>query len=218
MSYTGTVRCRYCYNNGHNRRSCPTLKAEAEKLIAEGREDHYVVRDYQRLEERKANQKRQCSYCKHLDYDRRAEHDGGVHEESFKHNKRTCTVRKKDIAEFHHKNIEYRKGVVEQFNETGFAPGALVKHQRYSNADPTFYFVFRIDWKDIIFEHHRNVIWCSPIAELGHEGYRFPIPANLADETENRYGITLVSPLKSTVTPPDGWIEDIECVKGLPQF
>ena len=45
------ARCRYCWQDGHNRRTCPTLtermKVRAENMIENGYPDHYMVKEYQ---------------------------------------------------------------------------------------------------------------------------------------------------------------------------
>ena len=40
MSWSGTVRCGYCYNEGHNMRGCPKRKARAAEDIANGHSTH----------------------------------------------------------------------------------------------------------------------------------------------------------------------------------
>lgn len=74
MSYNGTVRCSYCYNKGHNRRSCPELK----KFIEENPDSWRAV---QARESKKRASKRKCSWC-----------------DNTGHNLRTCPWRK-DIQE-----------------------------------------------------------------------------------------------------------------------
>lgn len=39
MSYSGTVRCSYCYERGHNKRSCPTLNQRLRRSYLEAKEN-----------------------------------------------------------------------------------------------------------------------------------------------------------------------------------
>jgi len=50
MSWNGTVRCRHCYEEGHNRRTCPQLteqyKRRAENEVNGGEQEGYWHREY----------------------------------------------------------------------------------------------------------------------------------------------------------------------------
>ena len=71
------TRCRYCYQTGHNQRTCPTkterMKNRAEAMIAEGHPDHWMVKEYQdRIapKGKKASQQT-CGYCEERGHTRR---------------------------------------------------------------------------------------------------------------------------------------------------
>ena len=69
MSWSGTVTCRWCGEEGHNQRTCPHKRRWAEGLAEEGRP--HALRELER------KSKRTCGWC------------GGRG-----HNQRTCPVKK----------------------------------------------------------------------------------------------------------------------------
>ncbi len=103
MSWSGTVRCGWCYKDGHNKRSCAEFKKHVE-----ANPDSYTAKCAAR---RKANAApRRCSYCAKKG-----------------HNRRSCaslatakTVWKKDCAAWRHKWADW-------VAEDGFGIGALVE-------------------------------------------------------------------------------------------
>jgi len=111
MSYTGTVRCGYCYTRGHNRRSCPELK----KYTREN-PDSWTAK--QAKARANAGKVRTCSYCD----------DTG-------HNKRTCGKLMKDRAQTTKKNREWRKKFIALAKKIGFAPGALIEYDLSAEAE-----------------------------------------------------------------------------------
>ena len=71
------ARCRYCWQSGHNRRTCPTLtesmKNRADRMIESGQPDHWMVKQYQdRIapKGKKASQQT-CGYCEKMGHTRR---------------------------------------------------------------------------------------------------------------------------------------------------
>ena len=104
MSYNGTVRCSYCYNTGHNRRSCPKLK----KYIEENPDSWRAI---QAKESKKRASNRRCSWCNETG-----------------HNARTCPWRK-DIQENGPALIQkVNKLYAALSGQRGVGRGALVKH------------------------------------------------------------------------------------------
>ena len=71
------MRCGYCYQRGHNRRTCPDLtkrlKERADAAIARGEPDHSFVREYQARIAPKGKKKSQqtCGYCGEVGHTRR---------------------------------------------------------------------------------------------------------------------------------------------------
>lgn len=65
-NYSGTTRCSYCYERGHNASACPKKKARVDELRTTD-PDHYMVREWDRKAEKRkqrATGKRVCAYCK----------------------------------------------------------------------------------------------------------------------------------------------------------
>ncbi len=65
-NYSGTTRCGYCGESGHNKAGCPKLKERVEYL-RDNDPSHYLVREWDRKAEgrvKRATGKRVCAYCK----------------------------------------------------------------------------------------------------------------------------------------------------------
>ena len=104
MSYSGTVRCGHCYNSGHNRRGCPTLKKHVEE-----NPDSWTATKYNARKERNAATKRRCSYCAKPG-----------------HNRRGCAELKMRMRDDVFANKKYRRLFVKEIKRLGIGPGALI--------------------------------------------------------------------------------------------
>ena len=139
-------RCGYCGKLGHNRRSCPQLTSdlkhsyETAKMMVEevaqtygkGSDKHdSALRTLRHYADRVAvrtgkdphtnmptEKKRtvSCSYCK----------GQGEYHRAKGHTRRSCPHLKEATAQRHASNVDYRRHVVKQLNETGVTPGALL--------------------------------------------------------------------------------------------
>lgn len=108
MSWNGTVTCKHCWQEGHNRRGCPKLKEQMEKRLAEDPEDWRAQRYF---EKKKGAKVRRCTYC------------------NLKgHNRATCAELKGAVSEWKHKNSNWRKAIIEELLAAGLGVGALIKH------------------------------------------------------------------------------------------
>ena len=103
MSWTGTVRCSHCYEQGHNRRGCPKLK----EYITENPES-YEARKLSLQKSRYTE--RRCSYCK----------EAG-------HNRRKCASKLQHQTEWVAHNRKWCKLMHESLKERGLGVGSLVK-------------------------------------------------------------------------------------------
>ena len=125
MSYSGTVRCRYCRGRGHNITTCPELKDDykVSKAKYEAGEDTnyrdaYIVSTYERVMSRKKRKKthRKCSYCRKRN-----------------HNRTTCQQRKDDIDLLYKAqdiaNRRFRDAVM----ATGVYHGAMLECKGWPN-------------------------------------------------------------------------------------
>ena len=105
MSYSGTVHCGHCYQEGHNRRSCPKLKE-----YCENNPDSWTAK--RQAQSAARGKVRRCSYC------------------NLKgHNRRSCVTLKSDKATYATKAAEWRADFAEWVAEIGLTPGALIKVQ-----------------------------------------------------------------------------------------
>ena len=134
MSYSGTVRCSHCHEQGHNKSGCSAHAERIERQRAEYGSDYYAVRNYDEKKARKANaaKNRKCSYCG----------EGG-------HNKAGCPKLKAAMESFRTKNVEYRKNVLNTLIENGLGPGTLISIDDYWGKNPTLHMVMGIDWAEV---------------------------------------------------------------------
>jgi len=103
MSWNGTVRCGWCYEEGHNKRSCPQLKEHIKE-----NPDSYRAKIELR---KKANaKKRRCTYCNLTG-----------------HNRRTCELLANDQVAWIEKAKAWRLAWAGWMAEKGVSPGALVE-------------------------------------------------------------------------------------------
>ena len=134
MSYNGTVRCRECYNTGHNRRTCPQLTERLQRraqneLDQNGTKEGFYGRQYAKrtgtyidgssATELKATRRgsvRRCKYCA-----------------ATGHNRRTCTVLKTDQAAFITAAVDYRTRIVADMKERGLGIGCLIQTERWGD-------------------------------------------------------------------------------------
>mgnify|MGYP003125305941 FL=1 len=133
MGFKRTVRCSYCYESGHNKSSCPALKAKIESYRRAHGDDHYLVRDWDAKKARKAAaaKTRKCSYC--------GEHG---------HNRAGCTKLKAAMAAFSARNAEYCENMYAALVESGIAPGAMIRVSRWSgDSSPRTAMVVGINWE-----------------------------------------------------------------------
>jgi len=104
MSWTGTVRCGNCYENGHNKTSCPELRKAWETDP-----DSYKGRQWATIVARKARPK-VCGYC---------DEEG--------HTRAGCATMKAHKSQFQEDLILWRMALVRWMKDTGLGVGALVK-------------------------------------------------------------------------------------------
>ena len=105
MSYSGTVHCGYCGQQGHNRTNCTERKRSAERDPS----GWTAVRLRAETEERaRVVENRRCSYC--------AEKG---------HNRRGCKTRKLDVARIEDRQADYVDNYVKNSAKAGLGRGAL---------------------------------------------------------------------------------------------
>lgn len=104
-------RCRYCYGDGHNIRTCPVLKQSA----AEG--SSYAKRRIDEISHTN-NKKRSCTFCRETG-----------------HNVKTCQLLVNRKIEAIRKTVEYRAAFAQACKNLNIKPGTLVyvKQNYYSS-------------------------------------------------------------------------------------
>lgn len=127
MSWSGSVRCGYCYKTGHNKRSCEVLKSRMEERLKNDPTDYYAKEYF----ENKKNLTKTCSYCK-----------------TPGHTRPTCQTIKDDhdlLIELLSKN---RTILFEKLVQDGLSVGTLVNVPRntWSNLNPEPALVTGVHW------------------------------------------------------------------------
>ena len=130
-SHKRTVHCRYCYQSGHNRSSCPTLAGDIETLRIKHGDSHPKVElyDLKKAKRHKKGKERKCSFCGEKG-----------------HNRATCEDLKKQMAETLAENAVYRAAILQRMRLLGVGFGAIISSERNTN---------RIDQADCNSDHYR---------------------------------------------------------------
>ena len=228
MSYNGTVRCSYCYQTGHNSRTCPTknehLKDHYKKAIEQGdyRADsfrqEYEARTGRNiitgedLPKQKRATKVNCGYCGRQG-----------------HTRRTCDYLKADKKVFKEISKLTRKLVWEQLVNSGVGVGSIVpiRSFQYINEEegygykPILRYITGYEWE--------SCHWGTPQLNARHKDVRDIAKANVYEESNPITKLVRQSKddiasgripsgfmsVCSTFNMPKGWLdfEDKETIK-----
>ena len=179
MSYSRTVRCGYCYAEGHNRLGCPERRR-----IAEENPNSYEGQKYLREQSRRAAQikSRRCTYC-----------NGNTLGGKENHNRTGCELRKRDVAKTIDDIVEFRRTFVEHLKRIGLGVGSVI-HVPTKGANMQYginYLVDGFDWDKIdhsIGHHHQSRIgrWSSPEPMFGRV-MSHNIPQDFQDHWHGRW-------------------------------
>ena len=119
MSWNGTVRCGHCYGRGHNRRSCPSLKAQIEASP-----NSYLAQNEKYKKE--IAKVRACSWCK----------EPG-------HNVKTCTHKKTGQNKLNELGSHIETQLNHILSIAGLGRGALLRKKAiirtYADDTPDIY-------------------------------------------------------------------------------
>ena len=118
MSHRRSPRCTSCYNVGHTRRSCPSIKETAAIASAKPYEErsYSEKRAVEAVEQYKqAAKTRTCAYCD----------EGG-------HNVAGCKMRKQDIVTATTQLVAWRKDFLTKCKQVGLGVGAMLTQESYS--------------------------------------------------------------------------------------
>lgn len=182
--YRNTVTCRYCYDQGHNIKSCQKLANDVK-----ANPDGYTASRYSKYfnpdgTKKSASQTRKCSYCK----------EPG-------HTKRDCDVRIGDMVSNISTNISFRKNFYELLKKNGLGVGSLVTI--YDN----MYLVTSINWENFICgfsDWSRQHLSIESVSGGGHRSFNIEDYYLRGDRINSC--ITVESP-SEVEEPPSKWFE-----------
>ncbi len=103
------TRCGHCYEEGHNKRTCPEIKKEIES----NPEGYYARRAKRKKRDSKP---RKCSYCT----------ESG-------HNRATCGQMKVDRTAYEHMNWKFQNKLTGAMKRIGLGVGAIVKQEHWGD-------------------------------------------------------------------------------------
>ena len=128
MSYSGSVTCRYCYNSGHNKRTCPKLK----KYVADN-PNSYTAEKVGQMQAR--GKIRTCTYCSQQG-----------------HNKATCDKLSNDRIAAILRNKAFRLETLESFKKLGIGLGTLFRRKpsQWEGTEDHILMCEEIAWDNIL--------------------------------------------------------------------
>jgi hypothetical protein len=156
MDFKRHVTCRYCCKEGHNRRTCPTLKKNAQE-----NPNSYAAREVARNALKGKN--RVCNYCK-----------------TEGHNRQTCESLKNDRFGAIVKSQEFRKEVWNKFQEHGIGLGTLFsvndEYRRFNyawsgEAGEQMFVIEQINWDNIIYRNEGYSIITNHVGLSNNEKF-----------------------------------------------
>jgi len=217
-NYNGSVRCGHCYEQGHNKRSCPTyterIQRRYEEAKASGEQSN--VRYYagmlakrtgvnpetgESVSRRNESRGRRCSYCR-----------------DYGHSRRTCPALKQDVANYVRMASVVRRDMLASMREHGMGTGALVtvEGREWDPEQSNYverknaYVVAEIVWNNIT-PHNPGAIDTLRVRSVKNmrDISTMAIPAVVTGSTQG-YGVrpTLASS-SDIINPPGAWLAGV---------
>ena len=215
-NYNGTVTCGYCYNQGHNKRSCPTYTERTRQNYERAKESGSADLEYyaralakrtgvnpesgETQKRRNESYGRKCSYCR----------EGG-------HSRRTCSSIKDDHRNYRRMASVVRKDMLARMQEHGFGIGSLVtltgsewnaeagEYQDTTSA----YLVTKIKWENIG-PHNQTGDNCVKVISVKDPSNQpwLCMPDSVSGSADSRYSrapdlVGATPPEK--INPPSAW-------------
>lgn len=142
-------RCSFCGGVGHNRSTCPELKAVIKQRLADDPDDiaaNTLLAHEEAKKARRANTKRKCSFCGEQG-----------------HNRASCAHLKKEIEVIAELNIVYRKRFLDimsrlQISEFLLATSARIHSGKGAESFEVPLLLKSIEWGNINY-WNRHVVW-----------------------------------------------------------
>jgi len=209
-NYSGTIRCGYCGERGHNRAGCEKL---TEELSRRFELLHQTVKDGQRGEDDYTFTRTRELLAKRIGHDpitgeskrkRRATYGGRVcgYCGENGHNRRTCPQQKADRERYAALTVETRRTVLDAMREHGIAPGALLAHDDYGTVTPCL--VTGIKWDQI----HRKAQWPAAIIArrvTDNKPCTLSFPKEVTHSESRWQNVKILSRAHAPAKPPEGW-------------
>ena len=231
MSWSGTVTCRWCYKQGHNKRSCPEYTEHLKRLAlkeidnGEGYNGYWGKQYNKRVRATglyadgtkmsaeamaTTKQKRVCKYC-----GKRG------------HNRRTCPQLKADKAATVASTAELRARVVEGLKQAGLGIGAIITREEYGTE--TGHMVIGFQLHELTSEsvgHNPRFLQTRTIKTEGVSHWNrenvtaLPVLPGVPELENSWYGNTVkvaapVSAAQVAAGIPEDWVEDDSFVNDL---
>ena len=198
-----SVYCRWCYEKGHNRRTCPEytqrIKERAESEV-EGNKTRESKSTY--LQEEYADRTKADTLLDGTPYERAKQGSGiGTRRCSYcaltSHNRRTCkdfVARKQDYLSG---VVTYRKDIAKTIEKVGLGIGSLItvqpRYERdFDEGRNHLYLITKVNWADINHECHTRTVFAQAL-DLQEDGsaYRgeyipFPKPHNHKNDPDKQ--------------------------------
>jgi hypothetical protein len=215
-NYNGTVTCGYCYQQGHNKRSCPRATERAQRAYQEAKEagssdlEYYAHNLAKRTginpetgEKRKRRNEsygRKCSYCREQG-----------------HSRRTCSSMKDDHRNYRRMAQVVRTDMLARMREHGFGVGSLLtlagsewneEASEYQDVTSA-YLVTKIKWEGIG-PHNQGGDSCVKVISVKDPSNQpwLAMPDSVSGSADTRYSRTpeLVGATPSEkINPPSAW-------------
>ena len=166
-NYSGRIRCGYCYEYGHNSRTCPEKKKRLEEQLAANKESDGRYAEYyanqiakmtgvnpetgEKRSRRNESWGRKCSYC----------NERG-------HNRRTCETLKKDLARYAVMTREARQEVRAWALEDGIGIGAMVQYKEYGYSSESV--LMMVEAINLQATHARQTYYAATLRPLSGVG------------------------------------------------
>lgn len=191
-NYSGRIRCGYCYEYGHNSRTCPEKKARLEKNLeheksqgSQGRYTEYYAQQLAKMtgvnpetgekrSRRNESWGRKCSYC----------NERG-------HNRRTCETLKSDLARYAMMTREARQEVRAWALEDGIGIGAMVKYKEYGYSDATLMMVEAINLQATHARQRHYSVTLRPLSGVGRKKTMAVQSPEQRGKSESRYASSI---------------------------
>jgi len=216
-NYNGTVTCGTCYQQGHNKRSCPRYTERMQRAYQEAKDDcneshieYYAAQVAKRTginpetgakrKRRDESYGRKCSYCRERG-----------------HSRRTCGSMKDDHRNYRRMASVVRKDMLTRMREQRFGIGSLVtlsgnawnseagEYQDHTTA----YLVTGIIWENIG-PHNQLGGNCVKVISVKDPSNQpcIGMPTEITGSDENRYNASPVhvgpTP-QEKINPPSAW-------------